>query len=105
LIEKRDGSIVFIDFEGIGMGSRYQDLGFIYWGAAFRDQPDLYTAFLQGYQEEAICIEEQHVKRLAGLISLAYVGFALAFAREEDAAKRLQLGLRLLEEAGYPAPT
>lgn len=100
LIEKRDGSIVFIDFEGIGMGSRYQDLGFIYWGAAFRDQPDLYTAFLQGYQEEAICIEEQHVKRLAGLISLAYVGFALAFAREEDAAKRLQLGLRLLEEAG-----
>lgn len=98
LIEKTDGTIVFIDFEGIGMGSRYQDLGFIYWRAILDDQPERYTAFLEGYQGDANRIELKRVKQLAGIISLAYVGFALAFAGAEEAAKRLQLGMRLLEE-------
>jgi hypothetical protein len=100
LIEKKDGKVVFIDFEGIGMGSRYQDLGFIYWRAILGDQPDLYTAFLQGYQADSICIELRRVKQLAGLISLAYVGFALAYAGPAEAEKRLQLGLRLLGKTG-----
>jgi hypothetical protein len=99
LIEKADGMIVFIDFEGIGMGSRYQDLGFIYWSATLGDQPERYTAFIQGYQGDSIQIKLKRVKQLAGIISLAYVGFALAFAGAEQAEKRLQLGLRLWEEA------
>lgn len=99
LIEKKDGTIVFIDFEEIGMGSRYQDLGFIYWSTILEDQPEVYTAFIQGYQTEATPIALRRVKQLAGIISLAYVGFALAFAGTEEADKRLQLGLRLLEEA------
>lgn len=99
-IEKQDGSIVVIDFEGIGMGSRYQDLGFIYWRAFLEGDPERYTAFIKGYQSNSIQIELQRVKQLAGIISLAYVGFALAFAGAEEAAKRLQLGLKLVEYAG-----
>jgi hypothetical protein len=93
LIEKNDGSIVFIDFEGIGMGSRYQDLGFIYYRAGLEDQLEVYTAFIQGYQSDSVPIELRRVKRLAGIISLAYARFA-------DAEKRTLLGLRLFEETG-----
>ena len=100
LIEKKDGSIVFIDFEGIGMGSRYQDLGFIYYYAVKEDQPDIYTAFMVGYQSDSMRVELRRVKHLAGIISLAYVGFALAFAGPAEAEKRMQLGLKLLQETG-----
>lgn len=93
LIEKKDGSIVFIDFEGIGMGSRYQDLGFIYYRASLEDQPEIYTAFIQGYQSDPVPIELRRVKQLAGIISIAYAQFA-------DAEKRTRLGFRLLDEAG-----
>ena len=102
LIEKKDGSVVFIDFEGIGMGSRYQDLGFIYWWAINAGQPDVYPAFIQGYQTDSVQIEQQRVKHLAGIISIAYVGFALAFAGLPEAEKRMQVGLRLLEEVSLP---
>jgi hypothetical protein len=100
LIEKDDGSVVFIDFEGIGMGSRYQDLGFIYWWAIHADQPEVYTTFIQGYRSDSLQIEPRRVKHLAGIISLTYVGFALAYAGLAEAEKRMQLGLRLLGEAG-----
>jgi hypothetical protein len=99
-IEKKNGAIVFIDFEGMGMGSRYQDLGHIYYSAIKDDQPEIYTAFNQGYQSENLQIDPRRVKQLAGIISLAYVGFALAFAGNTEAEKRLQLGLRLLGETG-----
>jgi thiamine kinase-like enzyme len=90
-IEKKDGSIVFIDFEGIGMGSRYQDIGFVYYITMKDDQPEIYTAFMNGYQSEPIQIELVRVKKLAGIISLAYAGFA-------EFEKRMELGLRLLGE-------
>jgi hypothetical protein len=90
-IEKKDGAIVFIDFEGIGMGSRYQDIGFVYYITMKDDQPEIYTAFMNGYQSEPIQIELVRVKKLAGIISLAYAGFA-------EFEKRMGLGLRLLGE-------
>jgi hypothetical protein len=92
-IEKPDGSIVFIDFEGMGMGSRYQDLGFVYYEAILDGEPELFAAFLEGYQQEPGEIDLGRVKRLAGVIALAYAQFA-------DEEKRIALGLRLLEADG-----
>jgi hypothetical protein len=92
-IEIKDGSIVFIDFEGIGMGSCYQDIGFIYYLMIKDDKPDVYNTFIEGYQSKPIQIEIMQVKRLAGIISLAYATFA-------EFEKRMRLGLRLLSETG-----
>ncbi len=94
LIEKQDGSIVLIDIEGMGMGSRYQDLGFVYWGMTLGGQPEVYEAFIQGYQSLSVEVELRRVKQIANLISIAYVGFALAFAGREEAEKRMQWGLQ-----------
>ncbi len=92
-IEIKDGSIVFIDFEGMGMGSRYQDIGFIYYLMIKDDKPEVYNIFMEGYQSKPIQIEIMRVKRLAGIISLAYASFA-------EFEKRMKLGLRLFSEAG-----
>ena len=88
-IETQDGSIVFIDIEGIGMGTRYQDLGYIYYSTAKEDKLDTYNMFLAGYEPESGLVELVRVKQLAGIISLAYAQFA-------DFQKRMDLGLRLL---------
>ncbi len=91
-IERPDGTIVFIDIEGIGMGSRYHDLGFIYYTALLRDMPTLFDTFLRGYLSEHADIALPKVRQLAGVIALAYASFA-------DADKRIRLGLGLLGEA------
>jgi hypothetical protein len=90
-IEKEDGTIVFIDIEGIGMGSRYQDLGSIYYGTMKDDKPGIFPAFMAGYQSTPIHIELWRVMRLAGLYSIAYAKFA-------EYKKRIEFGLRLLDE-------
>jgi len=90
-IEKEDGTIVFIDIEGIGMGSRYQDLGGIYYGSMTYGNPGFFTPFMAGYQSTPIHIELWRVMRFAGLYSIAYAGFA-------EYEKRIEFGLRLLEE-------
>jgi hypothetical protein len=90
-VEKQDGSIIFIDFEGIGMGSRYQDLGFVYYVATKDEEPEIYARFIEGYQSTPIPIELRRVKKMAGIISLAYAGFA-------EFEKRVQLGLSLISE-------
>jgi len=90
-IEKQDGSIVFIDIEGIGIGSRYQDLGSIYYGTMIDEQTGIFPPFMAGYQSTPIHIELWRVIRLAGLYSIAYAGFA-------DYKKRIEFGLRLLDE-------
>ena len=89
-IEKKDGSIVFIDFEGIGMGSRYQDLGFIYYIAERDHQPEIYDRFQAGYQPGSTQIEPERVRQMAGLISCAYASFY-------DFELRMDLGLRLFK--------
>lgn len=90
-IEKEDGTIVFIDIEGIGMGSRYQDLGSIYYGTMTDENPGIFPAFMAGYQSTPIHIELWRVMRLAGLYSIAYARFA-------EYKKRVEFGLRLLDE-------
>jgi hypothetical protein len=91
-IEKTDGSIVFIDFEGIGMGSCYQDLGFIYYLAIKESQPEIYDTFIDGYQPEPGQISPVRVKQLAAIIALAYARFA-------EFEKRVYLGLQLLSQS------
>ena len=100
-IEKKDGAIVFVDFEGIGIGSRYQDLGQIYYGAIKEERPELYTKFIEGYQSDPVQIDLARVKQLAGIISLAYGGFGLTFVGREEFEKRMRLGIRLLDETGW----
>lgn len=74
-IEMQDGSIVFIDIEGIGLGTRYHDLGSIYYGAIVDGQPDTYDSFIEGYHEGADPIDLSRVKQLAGIYSFAYACF------------------------------
>lgn len=97
-IEKADGSVVFIDLEEMGMGSRYQDLGQIYNLAMQRDQPELYKTFIEGYQSGADPVEHAAVQKMAGIIAIAYAGFGLIHVGPEEFEKRMKIGLRLLEE-------
>lgn len=92
-IEKEDGTLVFIDIEGIGMGTRYQDLGFVYYAAMKEEKPAIFKSFMEGYQAEAIPIDQWRIRQLAGIISLAYAAFA-------DFEKRMELGLRLVGQTG-----
>ena len=75
------------------MGTRYQDFGYIYYSAIKQEKPEIYTTFLEGYQPPPGQIELRRVKKLAGIISLASARFA-------EFERRMQLGIRLLEEAG-----
>jgi hypothetical protein len=91
LIESPRGEIIFIDIEGLGFGSRYQDLGFIEFTAAMQDDAEMLQSFMKGYELEPIELDERLRRRMAGLIALAYSGFA-------DTEKRLAVGLRLLQQ-------
>jgi len=73
------------------MGSRYHDLGSIYYGTMIDGQTGIFPAFMAGYQSTPIHIERWRVMRLAGLYSIAYAGFA-------EYPKRIEFGLRLLDE-------
>lgn len=101
-IEKKDGSVVFIDIEGMGMGSRYQDLGHVYYTAARNDQPDLFGTFLEGYQSDPVRVALRCIEKFAGIISIAYAGFGLTYVGPEEFEKRMKLGFRLLGETGLP---
>lgn len=92
LIESVEGKIVFIDIEGVGFGSRYHDLGFIEYTANLLDDSELLRSFISGYELERIELDEQRMRRMAGLIALAYSGFA-------DTELRLAVGFRLLQQS------
>jgi len=92
-IETTDGRIVFIDIEGIGRGSRYQDLGFAAYLTRLSDRREVFAACLRGYTSRPIELDAWRIHQMAGLIALAYSGFA-------DTEKRLALGLQLMREAG-----
>ena len=87
VITKGNGTVVFIDIEGIGMGSRYQDLGFIYYSAALKENPALFELALSGYGSDGVDMKK--VNLFAGVIALAYSTFA-------ESTRRIDLGLRLL---------
>lgn len=92
-IERQDGSIVFIDFEGMGAGSRYHDLAHLYFRMADNAHLDIFAQFLDGYQHARENVDLRRVMKLAGVVALAYARFA-------EPERRVKLGLRLLEEAG-----
>lgn len=92
-IERQDGSIVFIDFEGMGAGSRYHDLAHVYFRMVDNMQLDVFAPFLQGYQRKSECMEMRRVVRLAGVVALAYAQFA-------EPERRVKLGVQLLHDAG-----
>ena len=88
-IQRPNGDIVFIDIEGIGMGSRYQDLGYVYYRSLIESKPEIYAHFIPGYISAEAEIERQRVLEMAGVIALAYSGFA-------DFDARIDLGIHLL---------
>lgn len=88
LIQRPNGAIVFIDIEGIGVGSRYQDIGYVYYRSLIENKPDIFVHFVSGYISEEVEIERQLVLQMAGIIALAYAGFA-------DFDMRINLGIRL----------
>jgi hypothetical protein len=88
-IEKKDGTITFIDIEGIGMGSRYQDLASIYYISMIDEKLELFDLFIEGYQSRPVAIEPARVRKLAGLYSIAYAAFA-------ESERRIEFGLGLL---------
>jgi hypothetical protein len=92
VIESNDGRIVFIDIEGIGCGSRYQDLGFIEYTTRLSESPGVLASFMKGYMSAPIELDAWRIRQMAGLIAIAYACFA-------DVEKRLALGIQLLEEA------
>jgi hypothetical protein len=95
-IQKHDGAIVFIDFEGIGLGSRYQDIGFIYYRAMIEGKSEIFTRFILGYESDKSRVDKRRVAQMAGIIALAYAGFA-------DFDKRVKLGIHLLDASGRDA--
>ena len=94
LIESDGGEIVFIDTEGIGLGSRYQDLGFVEYMANLAADPEMLESFTSGYKSEPIEIDFRRMRWAAGLIAIAYAGFA-------DTERRLDLGLRLIARSEF----
>lgn len=92
-IEKPDGAIVFIDFEGMGMGSGYQDLAHVYFRLIDAGLPEVLERFLGGYQHGRDPVDARRVKKLAGVVALAYAQFA-------EPARRVKLGLHLLHDVG-----
>ncbi len=91
-IDTNAGRIVFIDIEGIGRGSRYQDLGFIEYSTRLSESPEVLVSFMRGYLSPPIQLDRWRMRQMAGLIALAYSRFA-------DTEKRQALGLELMEEA------
>jgi hypothetical protein len=88
LITTPDGALYIIDWDECGLGSRYQDLGFVYYALLERELGfEPFQAFMDGYGENKV--EFSLVKDTAGLIALAYAGFY-------DFERRLELGRKLL---------
>jgi hypothetical protein len=90
VINRPNGEVVFIDIEGIGMGSRYHDLGFVYYNASLGGEMSIFSNLIEGYGKDGIDISK--VMQFAGLISLAYSTFA-------DSEKRIELGCALLQKS------
>lgn len=90
-VQRPDRAIVFVDIEGVGMGSRYRDLGFVYYISMLRRSNMLFDRFYDGYGANMPDLELPKIRMIAGITALAYACFA-------DTATRIALGLRLLSD-------
>jgi hypothetical protein len=88
VISRPDGELYILDWDECGIGSHYQDLGFVYYQCLERGIGEApFQDFMAGYADESVDIHL--VKVTAGLIALAY-------ARFYDFERRLELGRSLL---------
>jgi hypothetical protein len=96
VIQRHDDSVVFIDIEGIGRGSRYRDLGFVEYVARRNGTVELLDRFLDGY-DRARQVNRWRMRQMSGITALAY-------ARYADTWRRTELGLQLIREAERHLP-
>jgi hypothetical protein len=88
VITRPDGSLYILDWDECGMGSRYQDLGFVHYQFLERGlELESFQDFMDGYADESV--NDALVQAAAGLIALAY-------ARFYDFERRIALGRGLL---------
>jgi hypothetical protein len=88
VIHTPPGGIVFIDVDGIGRGSKYQDLGFVKYRCDLYQPEGTWAKFIEGYGHPTL--HNGRLERMAGVVALAY-------ARFYDKVKRVRYGLRQLE--------
>jgi len=87
IIRMRDGSIRFFDFDGMGRGSKFQDLGFLQYWCDLYAGTDLWPVVIEAYDE---AVPEEPIRMASGLVALAYSIF-------HDFQYRLEYGLQQLE--------
>jgi aminoglycoside phosphotransferase len=88
VIATPDGNLFIIDWDECGLGSKYHDLGFVYYTLALDGRVDeCYAPFLDGYG--AAGLDSALIPQVAGLIATAYAGFG-------DRERRLHIGRDLL---------
>jgi hypothetical protein len=78
------GNLYIIDWDECGLGSKYHDLGFVYYTLTLDGRVDeCFAPFLDGYGASGL--DTSLIPQVAGLIALAYAGFA-------DREHRLHIG-------------
>jgi len=88
VITDPDGNLFIIDWDECGLGSKYQDLGFVYYALTLDNRVDeCFPPFLDGYGTADL--DTSLIPQTAGLIAPAYAGFS-------DREHRLRIGRSLL---------
>lgn len=82
-----EGSVRFIDFDGMGRGSKFHDLGFIRYSCDLYAGCDLWSVVLRAYNQPSL--PEEPIRIASGLVALAYSVF-------HDFQRRVDYGLQQL---------
>jgi hypothetical protein len=97
VITDATGRLYLIDWDECGWGSKYQDLGFVYYQLKLANRVDeCFAAFIDGYGQAGL--ELSLIPKVAGLIALAYAGFY-------DFERRIRIGQTLLSSSRYDSPS
>jgi len=87
IILMADGSVRFIDFDGMGGGSKFHDLGFLRYSCDLYAGANLWSKILKAYDQPTL--PEAPIRIASGLVALAYSNF-------HDFQCRLEYGLQQL---------
>ncbi len=80
--------VTILDWDEAGLGSRYQDIGYIYFKCQeLRNGNEDFEKFIEGYND--VYLDQDKIRRVAGLIAIAYSHWA-------NSEYRFKLGLSLL---------
>lgn len=75
LVVDKQGEITILDWDEAGLGSKYQDLGYVYFKChEQRNGDDDFQKFLTGYDDGKL--DDKKIMRAAGLIAIAYSHWA-----------------------------